>query len=65
MDGSNKNDIEKTMIANLPEKRRFLAYMHSSGFGYDTFFEDIEECVITGKHNNYSVDNTGIIHKKP
>lgn len=65
VDGSNKNDIEKTMIANLPEKRRFLAYMHSSGFGYDTFFEDIEECVITGKHNNYSVDNTGIIHKKP
>ena len=65
MDGLDKNEIEKTMISNVPEKRRFLAYKHSSGFGYDTFFEDIEERIVSGKSNSYSVEPTGILYCKP
>lgn len=65
MDGLDKNEIEKTMISNVPEKRRFLAYKHSSGFGYDTFFEDIEERIVSGKSNSYSVEPTGMLYCKP
>lgn len=63
--GRNKEDIEKIMMESVPEKRRFLAYRHSSGFGYNTYFEDIEECVVSGKQNSYSVEQTGIIYSKP
>ena len=56
--------IEKIMIENTPDKRRFLSYRHSSGFGYDTYFEDIEECVVLGKPNSFSVEQTGIIYSK-
>lgn len=65
IDGLDKDDIEKIMIENAPEKRRFLSYRHSSGFGYDTYFEDIEECVVLGKPNSYSVEQTGMIYSKP
>lgn len=65
MDGFEKKDIEKNMKSGVPERRRFLSYRHSSGFGYDTYFEDIEECMVYGKPNSYLVEPTGTIYSKP
>ena len=65
IDGLDKNDGEKIMMENIHEERRFLSYRHSSGFGYDTYFENIEECAVLGKPNSYSVEHTGIIYSKP
>lgn len=65
IDGLDKNDVEKIMMENIHEERRFLSYRHSSGFGYDTYFENIEECAVLGKPNSYSVEQTGIIYSKP
>lgn len=53
------------MKSGVPERRRFLSYRHSSGFGYDTYFEDIEECMVYGKPNSYLVEPTGTIYSKP
>ena len=65
MDGCKKEEIEIIMKDKVPNKRRFLSYMHSSGFGYDTYFEDIKECYVSGSPNSYLVEQTGKIYCKP